>query len=352
MLAAGAMADHVTEFENMIPGDTEPSMQLREQHQRTCRLITWQFVENSPSAPETQRKASLLYHVSTSCIIIITVVKETTATTGDNWLRKLALVVLLIEYVLRLYSCVEDENDDCARPCVRRLRYACKGTMIADMLASTGLLLDILTGDQQITWISWLRMLRLCRLIHLESSLHFLKPVRKVLVLKRYDLLATFGGALLLLLIVSAAMFYIECDANTKFSSVTNSMWWGTAALTTVGYGDIVPITPAGKILGSIVAFAGVGIFGLPAAVLAAGFEEQRRSEKRRPVEALETNPADQSLASEIANETVAAELAAVAKGLNALQTDVSAQFKSLSSDIAALKKQHVEILAILKRKS
>jgi len=70
---------------------------------------------------------------------------------------------------------------------------------------------------------------------------------------------------------------YAEEADNPAFSSMLESLWWGTTALTTVGYGDIYPITPTGKVLGSIAAFIGVGLFGMPAAILSSGFEEMWR---------------------------------------------------------------------------
>ena len=69
-------------------------------------------------------------------------------------------------------------------------------------------------------------------------------------------------------------MYYVESAVNPKFNSILESMWWGTETLTTVGYGDIVPVTPMGRVLGSVVAFAGVGLFGLPAGIISSGFAE------------------------------------------------------------------------------
>jgi voltage-gated potassium channel len=70
-------------------------------------------------------------------------------------------------------------------------------------------------------------------------------------------------------------MFYAEKDAQPeKFSSIPATMWWGISTLTTVGYGDIVPVTTLGKFLGGIFAIAGVGLLALPAGILSSGFFE------------------------------------------------------------------------------
>jgi voltage-gated potassium channel len=70
-------------------------------------------------------------------------------------------------------------------------------------------------------------------------------------------------------------MYYVERDAQPEaFSSIPATMWWGVATLTTVGYGDVVPITPLGKVLGGLFAIVGVGLFALPAGILSSGFYE------------------------------------------------------------------------------
>ena len=80
-------------------------------------------------------------------------------------------------------------------------------------------------------------------------------------------------------------MYFIENEAQPEvFSSIPAAMWWGVATLTTVGYGDIYPVTPIGKILGSIIAMLGIGMFALPAGILASGFEEEIKKRKKKTV--------------------------------------------------------------------
>lgn len=79
-----------------------------------------------------------------------------------------------------------------------------------------------------------------------------------------------------MLLITSTLMYYIENEAQPEnFSSIPQTMWWGIATLTTVGYGDIYPITGFGKLLGGLIAILGIGLFALPTGILASGFSEQ-----------------------------------------------------------------------------
>ena len=87
-----------------------------------------------------------------------------------------------------------------------------------------------------------------------------------------------------LLLFASTIMYYVEREAQPKiFSSIPAAMWWGVVTLTTVGYGDICPVTHLGKILGAIIAILGIGTFAMPAGILASGFSKfiTKKQEKK-----------------------------------------------------------------------
>jgi voltage-gated potassium channel len=105
-----------------------------------------------------------------------------------------------------------------------------------------------------------------------------------VLSAKKEELIATAFAVFILLIFASSIMYFVEHEAHPKaFGSIPDAMWWGVVTLTTVGYGDIYPITPLGRFLGAILAFLGIGIFALPAGIIAAGFSEevQRRKQEK-----------------------------------------------------------------------
>lgn len=81
---------------------------------------------------------------------------------------------------------------------------------------------------------------------------------------------------IIVLVFASSLMWFIESPVNPKMESIPATMWWGTATLTTVGYGDEVPVTPLGRALGVIVMFAGIATFALPISIVGAGFLEVR----------------------------------------------------------------------------
>jgi voltage-gated potassium channel len=87
-----------------------------------------------------------------------------------------------------------------------------------------------------------------------------------------------------LLIIASALMYFAENEAQPeKFSSIPASMWWAVATLTTVGYGDVYPVTIIGKLAGAVVAVLGIGFFALPTAIIGSGFVEAVQQRKEIP---------------------------------------------------------------------
>ena len=78
-----------------------------------------------------------------------------------------------------------------------------------------------------------------------------------------------------MLLVVSSIMFHLEHEAQPeKFSSIPETMWWGVVTFSTIGYGDMYPITDMGRILGGVIAILGIGLFALPTGILVSGFTE------------------------------------------------------------------------------
>lgn len=111
-----------------------------------------------------------------------------------------------------------------------------------------------------------------------------------VLKKKSPDLVVILMSLSVLLVIAATFMYYAEHEAQPKvFSSIPASLWWGITTLTTVGYGDAFPITPLGKLVGGAIAVLGIGLFALPAGILAAGFSSE--------VERLQTGGKDEASA-------------------------------------------------------
>ena len=100
-----------------------------------------------------------------------------------------------------------------------------------------------------------------------------LQMIGKVIAKKKYELISIFGVLLLLMFISSFLMFYAEADAQPDaFHNILDTFWWSLVTFTTVGYGDVYPITPFGKILSGIIVLIGIMLFALPTSILTAEF--------------------------------------------------------------------------------
>jgi voltage-gated potassium channel len=108
--------------------------------------------------------------------------------------------------------------------------------------------------------------------------------ISRVLKKKRPEMLVSLFVVFILLLISSSLMFFLENEAQPDaFSSIPAAMWWGIATLTTVGYGDIYPVTVLGKLCSAVISVLGIGAFALPSGLLVSGFIEEAQS-KGKPV--------------------------------------------------------------------
>lgn len=181
-----------------------------------------------------------------------------------------SVAIFSAEYVLRLWICTLHEEYQ--GPIVGRLKYAITPMALIDLLAVLPFYLPLIFAND----LLMLRLFRLFRLLRLLKALRYsesLKVFTDVYRLKRSELTVVFMAILFLLVMASALLFHLEHEAQPEaFSSIPAAMWWGVATLTTVGYGDIYPITPLGKFFGAIIALLGIGLFALPAGIIGSGF--------------------------------------------------------------------------------
>lgn len=170
-----------------------------------------------------------------------------------------------------------------ARPLSGRLRFAATPLAVVDLLAIIPFYIGLAGID--LRFIRSLRLLRIVRVAKVGRYMKALHLFSRVLREKREELVLTLGMMLLLLIIASCFMYYVENPVQPEnFPDIPHTMWWAVATFTTVGYGDIYPVTGLGKLLAGVVAILGIGLFALPTGILGAGFvgEMQKRSEGHR----------------------------------------------------------------------
>ena len=185
----------------------------------------------------------------------------------------ISVVIFTVEYFGRLWSAVE--HPDYRHPIRGRIRYAVSPYMLIDLVAILPFYVGLVGDYRFLRALRLFRFLRLLKLTRYSESLRlFLRAVR----LKREELVITSIVGAILLLVASSGMYFVEHTAQPEeFSSIPATLWWGVVTLTTVGYGDVHPVTPLGKAIGAFVAVLGVGLFALPASILASGFIEAAR---------------------------------------------------------------------------
>jgi len=130
-----------------------------------------------------------------------------------------------------------------------------------------------------------LRLFRLTRIFKLGRDSKSLKLFIRALSAVRAELKFTLFLSILTILFSASAIYYLEHEAQPeKFSSITESIWWSTISLATVGYGDVYPVTVGGKIFASIISLVGIGIVAIPTGVISASFVEEiiKESDRKR----------------------------------------------------------------------
>ncbi len=221
-----------------------------------------------------------LIATNVAAVIIETVDSIGTAYAGFfYWFEVFSVAVFTFEYVARVWSAVD--NPEYQGPVTGRLTFASRPLLIVDLLAILPFYLAFIGFQGDLRFLRALRLIRLFRLFKLARYSTAMQAFGAVLRLKKEKLIVAVFANGILLVIASSAMYYIEHPHQPEaFSSIPTAFWWGVATLTTVGYGDVHPITPLGQFVGAIVAVLGIGLFALPASILASGFIEQAANEE------------------------------------------------------------------------
>ncbi|MBN2435550.1 MAG: ion transporter [Spirochaetes bacterium] len=189
-----------------------------------------------------------------------------------------SITIFTIEYFLRLW--ISPILYSGTKATTARFKYSLTPMAIVDLLSVLPFYLPFVGAD--LRFVRSLRIMRLFRLFKIARYVKALHKIQDVLKDKKEELILSFVFVFFLLLFTSTLMYYVEHPYQPeKFKSIPESMWWSISTLTTVGYGDIYPISPEGKILGGFISLIGIAIFALPAGILASGFSESRDKKKR-----------------------------------------------------------------------
>jgi voltage-gated potassium channel len=196
-----------------------------------------------------------------------------------NLFELFSVVIFTLEYLIRIWVSDKTKEDK-----TERLNFAFSAMGIIDLIAILPFYLPfIFPIDLRIVRI--LRLFRLLRIFKLGRYSKSLKTMRYIFKQTKAELSTTVFVTFVLMILSSTLMYYIEHDDQPElFANIGDALWWSIATLTTVGYGDVYPITGLGKILGGIIALLGIGFVALPTAIISSAFIEKIQADKETKV--------------------------------------------------------------------
>lgn len=256
----------------------------------TQRKKVYDLLEPSVSGKRAAKIIEVLL-ITLIFLNIVAIILESVQEINDAYgkffidFENFSVIVFTIEYVARIWTA--PENPKYQRR-FGRLRYGLTSMSIIDLLSIVPFYLSLLPNffAVDLRFIRLLRMFRLIRVLKIARYLKALNLMQAVFRERKEQLFLSVVFIIFLLLIVSTLMYHVEHDAQPEaFSSIPASMWWGIETLTTVGYGDLIPQTHLGKVLGGMIAILGIGLFALPAGILSSGLTDQlhKTGNKRHP---------------------------------------------------------------------
>jgi voltage-gated potassium channel len=192
------------------------------------------------------------------------------------WLEVITVCIFSVEYLLRVWCSIESADQRLAgrTPLEIRLRYVLSFHAFIDLLAILPFYL-MLFGFFGVD-MRFLRAIRLLRVLKLTRYSAAIEMLVACIVENGRSLAAAFFILLIVMLMAAAGMYYFEREVQPEaFSSIPAAMWWAFVTLTTVGYGDVTPVTAGGKIFGALITVIGVGMVALPTGILASGYSQQ-----------------------------------------------------------------------------
>lgn len=214
--------------------------------------------------------------LASSAAVVLETVPELSAT-HQRWfltLEIVAIVVFALEYAARVWIAPEQPSASPGTAWRARRAYVFSPFGIVDLLAFLPYFVGLVVPLDP----RWLRVPYLMRLFKLGRYAPALSLFTQVL---RNEGHALFSGLMLLavLMVIEASIMYVlEHDAQPQvFTSIPAAMWWATVTMASVGYGDIAPVTPWGKVFGGLVMVIGIATFAVPAGILATGFATELR---------------------------------------------------------------------------
>jgi voltage-gated potassium channel len=183
------------------------------------------------------------------------------------------VIIFSIEYVLRIW--IADLKYPDLSKSRARIKFVFSTTGLIDLIAILPFYLPFIFSFD-LRFIRVLRVVRLLRIFKISRYTQSLRLVGNLIVQKRSELATTIFLTFILILISSTIMYNLEHEIQPdKFPNIISTFWWAVATLTTVGYGDVYPVTGWGQFISGVIAILGIGLVALPTGIISSGFIEQ-----------------------------------------------------------------------------
>jgi len=199
---------------------------------------------------------------------------------GRDWALSVVTILFSVEYLLRLWACIEDPEGRQLGSVAGRVLWVRSPLALVDLVAILPFYVDLFMsaqagGSSTSMILRTVRLLRILSVFRLERPLKAVSMIYAVCSRKSEELMVTLFGAAILILLLGSVVYIVEFQTNkAMFPDIPSAMWWCVNCLSTVGYGDVYPTTVAGKAVGVLAAVLGVGLFAMPAGIMGSGFLE------------------------------------------------------------------------------
>ena len=222
--------------------------------------------------------------------VILSTVESYVLAMGDTLIYTAYVFAIFfsLEFCLRVWAAADTPHEKPMSAWQKRWKYLFSGMGMVDMLSSLPLLVWLLLPGDEWADLRILKLIAMVRVLKLTRYSTSLSTLAKVYRENRHTLFAAALVMLILMILAAAGIYLFEHEVQPEgFGSIPQSMWWAFVTLTTVGYGDFVPLTSGGKIFGALVMVCGVGIAAMPAGIFASSFVQLvREQEKERRFQA------------------------------------------------------------------
>lgn len=243
---------------------------------KRIKLRTYEILEVARPNDTASRVVDIflmsLIFINVSLIIADTFDLPVLAVKIGNTIEIVSVVIFTLEYILRIWSA--DLAYPHLPPILARLRFMVSFAAIVDLVSLLPSYISVISANFMV--LRMLRVLRLLRAFKLNRYTHALRDIGEVFRKKASQLISSLLVVSFLMLISAVLMYDAEHEAQPEvFENAFSGLWWAIVTVTTVGYGDMRPITAVGRIMGGVIALLGIALVAVPTGIITAGFSEQ-----------------------------------------------------------------------------